>query len=414
MIGYLNQDKETRRSILGSRLVRWWPERDLYREYVLHGLSATRLASLQRRIDQGEIHLMVAAQEEMEMRVGRIQGIASTRRRALLGLPWTISPPPGAEDNGAAMEAADYCMRVLRDMPAFEPSLGHLATAIGPNISVVELIWEGFQLRDMVTVPGSRLRAWSMQREGLYIETQDEPLGLLAMPHKFVVHIPACHAVNPFSATLTRATIQTYLLLHHTIANWMIHLEVYGMPIRVARTKSSATDEERAEVEDMLRKMGSDTWAHFSDSVQLEFIGAPSGTPTYEAMARRIDDEIAVLWLGQTLTTDIGDRGSFAAATIHNQIRGDILRSDISDEARTVRSQILAPMVRMRWPNMDVPVPQFRRELPTYTDMEAERLKIERLEFAREAGLRIPEAEMHRMLNLPMEMTDIVSTADKR
>ena len=45
---------------------------------------------------------------------------------------------------------------------------------------------------------------------------------------------------------------------------------------------------------------------------------------------------MTILWLGQSLTTDIGEHGSRAAAEVHDRVREDLLVDDIADEGQTL------------------------------------------------------------------------------
>ena len=84
--------------------------------------------------------------------------------------------------------------------------------------------------------------------------------------------------------------------------------------------------------------------------------------PPYEALIEHLNRQISKAWLGQTLTTDTtGARGTFAASTVHEQVRQDILADDLRKEARTLRRDLLSPLVRFRF-GPDAPVPHFGRK----------------------------------------------------
>jgi len=49
----------------------------------------------------------------------------------------------------------------------------------------------------------------------------------------------------------------------------------------------------------------------------------------YARFSQSLRDRINIIWLGQTLTTDVGNNGSFAAAKVHNEVRKDKLQADL-------------------------------------------------------------------------------------
>ncbi len=87
---------------------------------------------------------------------------------------------------------------------------------------------------------------------------------------------------------------------------------------------------------------------------------------------------------------------------MHENVKASIGRSDISKERRTVQSQIIRPMVRLRFPGKDVPLPKFMRQIAELRDLDAERLNLEKLKHLREAGLSVDREVEYEMLGVPM------------
>ena len=100
-----------------------------------------------------------------------------------------------------------------------------------------------------------------------------------------------------------------------------------------------------------------------------------------------------------TLTTDVaGQRGTFAASAVHQQVRRDVLTDDARKEGRTLRRDLLAPIVRLRF-GQDVPVPLFRRRLKRATSARdlaaALDVAVNRL------GASVPAGWAHEALGIP-------------
>ena len=135
--------------------------------------------------------------------------------------------------------------------------------------------------------------------------------------------------------------------------------------------------------------------------VWLQVLEANRGTagPPFQHLLEFLNREISKAWLGQTLTTDIaGQQGSFAAASVHEFVRQDILGGDVRGEGRTIRRQLLAPMTRFRF-GPEAPVPFFRRQADTAKDA-TELAGV--LDMAvNQLGMRVPEEWTRRMLGIP-------------
>jgi len=125
--------------------------------------------------------------------------------------------------------------------------------------------------------------------------------------------------------------------------------------------------------------------------------GAP--TPPYEAMANFFNREMSKAWLGQTLTADTaGQTGTFAAAEVHDRVRGDLRDDDIRKEGRTVRGQILRPLVELRF-GAAAPVPHFRRRPRPAGSLTEFASLLSRA--VNELGLRVPAGWAHESLGIP-------------
>jgi phage gp29-like protein len=84
-----------------------------------------------------------------------------------------------------------------------------------------------------------------------------------------------------------------------------------------------------------------------------------SGNP-YQVLADFCNREMSKAVLGQTLTTDTsGGTGTYAAAQVHAQVRGDLVEADAQALGQTLREQLLRPLVGHNF-GWDRPLPWFR------------------------------------------------------
>lgn len=385
---------------------------DTWRDYPSSNLTPTKLMAILREADAGSLSAAMQLYEEMEEKDAHLYAVANTRRLAVTGLNWSILSDThihNPANTALADAAARYARDVLERIDNFDELLQHLALATGRNIAVGELVWDrngdGVTLADVVPVDFTRLVFDEMDR--LRILTESEPFdGIDPPPNKFIVHTPQCTNGHPSRGGLLRVTALTYLAKNLAFKDWMIYAEIFGMPVRIARYEPSATAEEKREMLTMLESLGSNAAGIFSRAVDLEIIEANRGTkgPPYEKLIDFLNREMSKAWLGQTLTTDVtGASGTFAASRVHEQVRRDVLADDLRKEARTIRRDILTPLVRFEF-GPDAPVPHFRRKLDRFRSPKelADLLDI----AVNELGVRVPEDWVRESLDIPIAVND--------
>lgn len=387
---------------------------DAWRLYPADGLTPQRLLNILRSADDGDLEEQMALYEQMEEKDAHLFSVAQTRRLAVTGLPWRIVPastidPLRYPDADATARTAAYCAETLAAIDDFDSVLAHLALAVGRNIAVAELIWQagprGVRLAQIAPIPFPRLRIG--RRGELRIQTAEVPHeGIETPPEKFIIHQPH----GPGRAArggLLRVTAMAFLAKHYAMKDWLIFMEVFGMPVRIARYAPNATPEEKRELLHMLRRLGTDAAGIFSKSVDLEIkqTRVPGDVAPYESICHFFNREISKAWLGQTLTTDTARSlvTARSAADVHDRVRRDIRDADLRAEARTLRRDLLAPLTRLRFgPHAPAPFfvrsvdqPREPKELAEVLDLAVNRL-----------GVRVPAQWAHEALGLPIAAPD--------
>lgn len=388
---------------------------DSYPRYVTDSPSPSKFAALLKRVDSGELSDLCLLQQEMERKSDQFAGVVQTRRNAVTALEWRIEPEINEDEEGAfAKEVADYIGDKLATLKNWSTALRHLSEAIGPNLAVIELIWEKAELVDLVIVPCTRLVSHPFTNTGVSIRTDDQYMGWPTedFPGKFIVYVPNARGGFPFRTTLTHASVGAYLMIHFSRVDWLAFSEAYGSATRVVNYDDDVVDMDRDTLIKYANEGGADAAIVMPKGATLEFMQAVGTGETYQKQLDYADSKLAILWLGQTLTTDVGGVGSFAAAKVHDNVRGDLLASDLQSEASCIREQLIRPMVELRYPGKSAPIPCFKRKTYKQRDIEAERLTLDQLRFAREGGIRIDEDVIYEKLNLPRPETAPIETDD--
>ncbi len=158
---------------------------------------------------------------------------------------------------------------------------------------------------------------------------------------------------------------------------WVVFTEKYGMPHLIGKHPRGATKAETDSLADMLEEMVQDAIAVIPDdsSVEIQEANKTSSADIYEKLIDKMNSEISKAILGQTLTTEIGAKGSYAASNTHMEVRQDIIDSD-KKLVESVINQLIQWIYEINY-GANVDVPNFELYAPEDVDLTlAQRDKI--------------------------------------
>ncbi len=133
------------------------------------------------------------------------------------------------------------------------------------------------------------------------------------------------------------------------LAFWDMFGEIFGTPMRVARTNT--TDEaERRRIEGSLDKMGAAFWALFPEGTDIEILGKQprDAYNVYDKRVDRCNSELSKGTLMQTMTIDSGS--SLSQSETHLEIFEDVVKADAKMVANVVNDKLLPLMARHGFP----------------------------------------------------------------
>lgn len=376
-------------------------------EFVTENLTRSKLKTLLLTADHGELAEALTLFEEMEATWPDLKCAAVTRRKALTGLPWEVVSAGEVEelkDRQLADKAAEFVKSEFTKLISLDRGLVHLGKAVTDNLSVVDLVWEDNRIVELNVVPVNRLRMDTQTPGVVRVVTADNATGHAttgtgSILGKWVVHIPEGMPDRPLLPALARTATMVYLIAQVCLLNWARFTEIFGMPVRIGRYRQNATADEKNEMHKMLDGMGSRAWALVSEAVELTLVeSSQRGTAPYETLLAYCARAVGKLYTGGNLIGDnTGATGSLAAATVQDNVRGDLRDDDIKNEGDMVRCQIIAPMCYFKfW--KQVPLPYFRRVKPE-TDDRSDTGDI--IIKGQTAGMKVPKKWAHERLGIP-------------
>jgi len=391
------ESKPTRRPLAAA------PLSNAYRDYVANGLTPQKLAALLVEADNGNIRQQAELFDQIEERDGHILGEIGKRKNVILDVEFSVTP---ASEDARDVEIADAAQEMIESITDWPDVLVSMQDAVGKGFASLELFWdvsEGQAGIDQIEfIEQNRFvftdAAGQISRIPRLI-TESAIMGEEIPAFRTVFHSYGGKSGHPVRNAIHRICTWWYLFKNYAIKDWIIFLEVFGMPLRLGKYPSNASTADKDALEIAIRTLGSDAAGIISESTAIEFIESAKGTANaeiYEKLASFGNREISKAILGATLTAEVGQTGSYAAANTHNDVRLDLMRSDARALASTVRDQILRPWVGFNY-GWDVPIPDYTGD---FEEPEDQKLLADIFDKLADR-MDIPVSHCRKVFNIP-------------
>lgn len=374
--------------------------RDRWSNYPSAGLTPSKLASILKAADNGDVRMQAELFEEMEEKDTHLFSQFQTRKLAVQGLPWEITP---ASDDARDVQIADFCREWLEGLEDFDDYILDLLDALPKGYSAMEPSWDVSEgqavILGMEHIHAKKVTFWNSMTPRIL--TEAEPVnGVEAPPFKLIYHRYKARSGYDTRAGIMRVCAWMYLFKNYDVKDWISFAEVYGQPIRLGKHAPGATDTEKDALLDAVRSIGSDAAAIISRNTEIEFVTAQKtgSVNLYERLAKWCDEQMSKAVLGQTLTSSSGDVGSQALGNVHNDVRQDLTEADCKALGKTFRHQAIRPMVGFNF-GWDAPLPMFRLLYEPPEDLKA---AAETYKTLAETGLDISQEHMSQRFQIPM------------
>lgn len=194
---------------------------------------------------------------------------------------------------------------------------------------------------------------------------------------------------------LLKAATQT-IPKKNMLAFWDTFGEIFGMPMRIAKT-TSRDEKEKAKLMDMLNKAGSSLSMVATTETDIEFVESSRGD-SYNVYDKRIDranSELSKLIIGQTMT--IEDGSSLSQSQTHLTVFENLVESDRDMLRDIVNNQLLPRMVKHGFPvkglrfEWDDAVDYTPEQQVAYEKMITDRYEVDPKYFAEKYSMPVGE-----------------------
>lgn len=135
----------------------------------------------------------------------------------------------------------------------------------------------------------------------------------------------------------------------NALAFWDTFAEIFGMPMRIART-TSRDDKELAKMERMMAEMGTEGWGIFQQGTEIEVVESAKHDAfnVYDRRIDRANSELSKLIIGQTMT--IEDGSSLSQSETHLQVFQNLVEADCDMLRDMVNNQLIPRMINHNFP----------------------------------------------------------------
>lgn len=311
------------------------------------GLTPSKLAQILDAAEQGDIVAQYELFEDMEEKDGHIHADMSKRRRAVAQLDWNIVPP----DNATAKEkeAAATLSSLMQGLDDFEEVLFDTTDAIGKAFVCQE--FDGWERVDGNWLPKAiihRPQSWFQLPRGNRQEIRLRgPLeGTPLQPFGWITHIHKAKSGYLERAALFRVLVWPYLFKNYSVGDLAEFLEIYGIPMRVGKYPTGATEKEKLTLLRALAALGHNAAGIIPIGMELDFLNAAQGDPAaFQLMIDWCERTQSKAILGGTLTSQAdGKTSTNALGNVHNEVRKDLRDADAKLVAKSISRDLVYPI----------------------------------------------------------------------
>lgn len=281
----------------------------------------------------------------------------------------------------------------------------------------IEIVWgleDGYIIPVDVTAKPQEWFNFSPEGELLYLEKGHfDGVAIPEDSKKFLVPRNSAEYLNPYGKSVLSRCFWDVIFKRGSKELWMKFAERFGMPTVIGKYPDGMNEDEINKLLDTLENLIQDAVGAIPDNNTIEFLDASSrqsSASIYKELIETADKSIAKSILGQTLTTDSGDSGSYALGNVHQQVRQDIIDSD----ARLCETQF---NILLKWIHEFNFVDGVAPEFEFYSEINADKTVAERDKILSETGVKFTKKYYIKTYGLDeddFELSDTVSTETEK
>lgn len=253
-----------------------------------------------------------------------IQSEILKRKSSLRALEYKLK---GEDDT--TVKFAEEC---IKNLPMYS-IIGEITDAVLYGYKPLEIMWQ--KQKDSI-VPKSLV---GKPPEWFRFDNENNPLflskeaweGEELPPYKFIIAANEPTYENPYGHACLSSCFWPVVFKRGGMKFWVTFTEKYGSPWVIGKYGRGTQQRDIDTLLENLENMVEDAVGVIPDESSVEIkeaAGKGASAEIYEKLLNFCNAEISKAIVGQTLTSQVGDKGSYAASKTHKQVLEDIITSD--------------------------------------------------------------------------------------
>lgn len=260
------------------------------------------------------------------------------------------------------------------------------------GMTVMEVIWEyldgKYWIKDIIAKPLDRF-FFDYNNNLRYRTNDNKPEDI--PPYKFILSQHNASYDRPYGEALLSKCFWPWTFKKGGLNFALIFIEKYGMPFIIGKQPRGQGKDKADELLDKLTAMIQDAAAVIPDdsSVDLLANNSKADGSAYKFMIEFCNTEMSKAILSQTLTTEVQDKGSYAAAQTHSGILDYVIMTD----KRLIENAFTQTAAWLTYLNFgDVEFPRYR----LYEEEQIDKVRAERDAIIAGHGVEFTEVYYQR------------------
>lgn len=298
-----------------------------------------------------------------------VKACFNLKRWGVLSAPWRLEP---ADDTPQALRVCEFVQYNLQTMQGGVFSLlWRTLDALAKGVAILEKLYayrteppyaerwtlRGFKAKNPALFE-FEVDAFRNLKALILHTPSGEPIRLPR--EKFIVYAYQPRYESPAGESDLRAAYRAWRSKERILQMWDLFLAKYASPTLIGVYKRGLPPAQQEELLRALDKVQQETAIIVPEEVKVDALEfKQSGAESFAQAISHHNAEIAKSILGETLTTDEGQRvGSLALGQVHLKVLQTQLRSLRADLAeRVMQDQVIRPLVQLNFG--DAPEPKF-------------------------------------------------------
>jgi phage gp29-like protein len=315
--------------------------------------------------------------EEIE-RDAHAYSVLQKRRRGPLAYPWEMEP---ASDKLRDKKCAEVVKKQLKKIQIDNLSYG-LSDGILKGYAVSEIVWalepDQVVAKEFRIVDQRRIRFMADTDAGTgwkpRLLTWDKPLEGIEIPdRKFVIFTYGSLDGNPMGIGLGQKLYWPAWFKRNLTQFWLEHSEKFASPTIAGAYPAGFSEIDQDKLLQRLVEIKSLGAAIYPEGMDIKALTQGVTGDGYERAVRYFDEEMSKATLGETLTTTMGDIGSYAASNTHNDVRLELAQADANDMCECLNQSVVHWIAELNCPGAEAPRMVRKIEQPSDQKAEAEK-----------------------------------------